>query len=291
MLHTLLYFLALFCLSTSPNWAKLNQMPVETLGFYRLTIAALLIGLFLLVRSRWRAESRSARSLLWPLLSGLFFFLHLWTYKYAAKNTSVSNTMIIFSSNPIWASIGAMLFFKEHFARRLLLSYAMAIVGIYLLVAGEFRVPPTLQSGDMAAVFSAFLYAAYMLTGKKARQSYGNIHFAFIQYTTGALLFLGCVFWTDRSLTGHDATSWWSVFGLVLLPTLLGHLSLTYLVNHMDLSLMTCGKLIEPVLASVIAYIVFSEQLAPMAWLSFCLTAGAVLVLFAPQLQRIIVRR
>lgn len=284
MPHTLLYFLALFCLSTSPNWAKLNQMPVEILGFYRLSIAAGLLGLYLMYRQGWKFKVSADKSLFWPLLSGVFFFLHLWTYKYAAKNTSISNTMIIFSSNPIWASLGAIVFFRERYEKRLILAYMLAFAAIYLLVAEQFQLVHSFNQGDLSAVFSALFYAAYMLAGKRARQQFQNLVYAFVQYSIAALLFLVCVGWQGQAFSGYDATSWLAVGGLILMPTLLGHLSLTYLVNHMNLSLMTCGKLIEPVLASVIAFYIFNERLSAMAWFSFLLTAMAVLILFSPQL-------
>src|SRR4051812_18139925 len=96
MLRTLLYFLALFCLSTSSNWAKLNHMPVDVLGFYRLGFAALFLGIWIFIIKRIKLP-RFDRQLAWVVVSGLFFFAHLWTFKYSAKNTSISNGMIIFS--------------------------------------------------------------------------------------------------------------------------------------------------------------------------------------------------
>ncbi|MEQ1721904.1 MAG: DMT family transporter [Pseudobdellovibrio sp.] len=284
MLHTSLYFLALLCLSSAPNWAKLNNMPVEVLGFYRLSIAAALLGIWLIIKHPL-PKPKFNKTILWVILSGTFFFLHLWTYKYAAKNTTVSNTMVIFSSNPIWASLGAVIFFKEILSRRIIFAYLLALSGIYLLVAHDLNLSSGTSLGDWAAVASAAFYAAYMLTGKKARHYYDNIYYAVIQYSVAATLFGICVFANDSSLSGYDTISWVSVMGLVLLPTLLGHLSFTYLVHHMNISLMTCGKQIEPVLASIMAFFIFHEKISEYAWISFSLTLLSVLILFYPQLK------
>lgn len=284
MPHTLLYFLALFSLSTSPNWAKLNQMPVEVLGTLRLGIAAALLGLWILYRKH--RLPKISKSFIWVLLSGSFFFLHLWTYKYAAKTTSVSNTMILFSSNPVWASLGSIIFFGERLKLRLIISYLLALVAIYLLVAHDFVFDPRTIYGDWSALLSAFFYAAYMVTGKKARHHYDNTIYAFFQYGICSLLFLLCVTQTGASFSGYSAISWYAVAGLVLMPTFIGHFTLTYLVKHMDLSILTCGKLIEPIIASILAYYIFRETLSPNAWISFLLTAMAVLVLFSPSLLK-----
>ena len=288
MPHILIYFLALLSLSTSPNWAKLNHMPVEVLGFYRLGIAALLLALWILAKKQlWKTQNNPpinwfSKATMWAIVSGFLFFLHLWTYKYAAKNTSISNTMIIFSSNPIWASIGAITFFGEKISKQLVFSYFLALLGVYILVAHEFNLASGINYGDWSAVISALFYAAYMLTGKKARHHFDNVNYALIQYATCAVFFGFCILGTEASITGYDLTSWLAVGGLVLLPTFLGHFSFTYLVKHMNLSIMICGKLIEPMLASIIAYFVFREKISPYAWVAFALTGASVLVLFAP---------
>lgn len=285
MLHTSLYFLALLSLSSAPNWAKLNHMPVEVLGFYRLGIAAALLGLWLAFKQPL-PRPKFNKNILWVIASGAFFFLHLWTYKYAAKNTSVSNTMILFSSNPIWASIGAVAFFKEHINSRIIVAYLLALIGVYLLVAHDLKLSTQINYGDWSAVISALLYAAYMLTGKKARHYFENTYYAVIQYSIAALLFGLCIWAEDSSLGGYDKVSWISVAGLVLLPTFLGHFSFTYLVQHMNISIMTCGKQLEPVLASIMAYFIFHEHISEYAWISFSLTLLSVIILFYPALRR-----
>ncbi len=288
MLHTLLYLLALFSLSTSSNWAKLNKMPVEVLGFYRLGISALLLGIFILLSKKHLHKIKLDSNFIWAVASGAFFFLHLWTYKYAAKNTTISNTMIIFSSNPVWASIGAIVFFKEQIEKRLYWAYFFALSGVFLLLAHDFGMHQNLNLGDASAVISAAFYAAYMLTSKSARRFYDNLNYALIQYSVCALLFAFCIPITNSSLTGYDSTSWLAVAGLVALPTFLGHFSFTYLVKHMNIAMMTCGKLIEPLLASLIAYYLFQEKLGGYAWLAFLLTSISVLILFYPGLKSLL---
>lgn len=285
MLHTLLYFLALFSLSTSSNLAKLNQMPVEVLGFYRLGIASLLLGLWLLYKKNKSFFSVNNNiNIKWAVASGFFFFLHLLTYKFAAKNTPIAHTMIIFSSNPIWSSLGAVLFLNEKIEKRLYLAYFLAIFGIYTLISHELRMTSVFNWGDFSALISAVFYAAYMLTGKKARTHLDNDHYAFIQYLICAILFGLCVVGSPAQLMGYDNNSWITVLGLVFIPTFLGHFSFTYLVKYMNISLMTCGKLLEPLIASLIAYFLFKETVSPNSWLAFFLTGLSIMVLFFPSL-------
>jgi drug/metabolite transporter (DMT)-like permease len=285
MLHISLYFLALFSLSTSPNWAKLNQMPSEALGFYRMAGAAALLMLYLLATKKLK-KIKFDSSFHWAMASAFFFFLHLWTYKFASKNTLVSNTMILFATNPIWATLGGQLFFRESIKPRLAFSYLLALIGVFMLVAENLKLSPDNHLGNIMALISAFLYATYMLASKKARLHMTNINYALIQYSGAAVCFIFAVLVTDAPLTGYSDVSWWAVLGLIALPTFLGHFSFTYLVKHMNLGLMTCGKLIEPILASFFAYFLFNEHLGENAIYAFILTGVSVIILFWPTITK-----
>ena len=56
-------------------------------------------------------------------------------------------------------------------------------------------------------------------------------------------------------------------------------------MNYMNLAVMTCGKLIEPVIASIIAFLVFNETLDSATYVAFACTAIAILNLFWPQIK------
>lgn len=294
MAHIVIYFLALFSLSTSPTWAKINQMPPEILGFWRLFIATVLLFAYLTYKKRalnlFRGpdgpSNQVNRNIFWVILSGFFFFLHLWTYKYASKHTLVSNTMILFATNPIWASLGAVLFFKEKLKWHVGLAYVLAFSGLGYFLYESLHFAPDQKWGNWSAMISALFYAIYMMAGKRARADYENSLYSFYQYLTCAICFgITSLLTGAKFIEGYTLISWIAVLGLVFIPTMLGHLGLTYLVKYMDLSLLTCGKLIEPVLASILAYFVFNEVLMDGAGIAFILTATAVFVLFWPQIK------
>ncbi len=283
MLHTLLYFLALLSLSTSSIWAKLNQMPASVLGFWRLSLASLLLGLFVFAvkKTPW---PKLEKKLLWVVLSGAFFFAHLWSYKYAAKHTLIANMMILFATNPLWTTIGSVLFFKEKLSRSLWLAYIFAAFAVAILVHKQFQFGGESLYGDLAALSSAFFFACYMLSGKSARAHYSNLVYASIQYATCAVLFLLAALINNETFTGYSEISWIAVMGQIVFPTFLGHFISTYLMSYMKLSVMSCGKLIEPVIAAVIAYFLFQEGLTFEALIAFIFTALSLLILFAPQI-------
>jgi drug/metabolite transporter (DMT)-like permease len=157
-----------------------------------------------------------------------------------------------------------------------------------VLVSKDLNLNQSINYGDWSALISSMLFAGYMLSGKKARHHYDNNFYAVIQYLVCAVCFLVAVGLTGADLTGYDDVSWYSIAGLVFISTFLGHLSFTYLVKFFELGLLTCGKLIEPVFATIIAYYMFGETLTYHTAIAFALTAGSLVILFYPVLKRAI---
>lgn len=285
-----LFLLAITCLSQSSTWVRLAEAPALMLGFWRLLGGAIIM----LAIAYWTSFRHQAWRDLVPkqgrkstLLAGIFFFLHLWTYALAAQNTSIANCMILFAVNPLFTAIGSYLVFKEKLNPRLGFAYLFAALGIYQLVNLNIDFRSNGSFGDTSALVSAIFYSAYILSGKKARQSMTNPVFSLGLYVSGAALFLATALAQGIPLLHYPPITWLSVGCLVVLSTLLGHGIFTYLLGHMNINWMSCGKLIEPVLASLIAFVLFKESLSPNTVTAYALTAVAVVILFAPWKKKI----
>lgn len=281
MPHILLYLIALLSLSTSASWAKLNQMPSEVLGFWRLIIAGVLLSLWVFGVKKTQLP-KFEKKIFWVILTGTFFFGHLWSYKFASKNTSIANTMILFATAPVWSTIGSIVFFGEKLTLRVVIAYILASCGVITLVYNQIHFQQTIVNGDVSALVSALFYALFMLAGKKARNDYSNLVFSSVQYLICAFLFLIASIACKDNFFGYSDISWFAVAGQVLIPTFLGHFLFTHLVKTMNLSLMTCGKLIEPIFGAIIAYFLFKENLHTESYIAFALTASSLIILFAP---------
>ena len=165
------------------------------------------------------------------LVSGTFFFLHLWTFFYASKHTSIANCMVIFSINPLLTAAGAYLFFKEKFTLRLALAYVFAFAGIFWLVRNSISFDPEKVSGDLMALLSAVLVSVYLLSGKKLRHSMNNFNFSVLIYSICAAWFFATGALKGINFLQQTSTTWLAIAGLVVIPTLLGHSLFMYLIT------------------------------------------------------------
>jgi drug/metabolite transporter (DMT)-like permease len=195
--------------------------------------------------------------------------------------------MILFATNPIWTSLGNIIAFKEPITRRMIISFTVAFIGIVLLTKDQLSTSSDHTLGNLSAIVSAFLFAVYLISGKKARTQMSNLNFAIVMYAICGFFFLMASLLSGAPfISNYSAISWLSVAGLIIVPTLLGHFLFTYVMSWMNLAVMTCGKLIEPVIASFIAYFIFREKITIMTYVAFVFTSFAIINLFWPQIKR-----
>jgi drug/metabolite transporter (DMT)-like permease len=284
--HLVLFFLSLLCLSQAATLVRLANTQPEVIGFWRLLGAGLILMPFAYHHHAYKPlKTSSTKEWFWILLSGVFFFAHLWTYFYAAHNTRIAHCMIIFSTNPLFTAIGARLFFNEKLNWKLGVSYALAIAGLLQLFSGDswdLSLKPESLYGDLASLFSAILYSGYLLTGRRVRSKFSNLAYASLIYLTASICFLGMGVGRQIDFFNHPAITWWAILGTIVFPTLLGHAIFTYLLKEMNINLMSCGKLIEPVLSSIAAWLLFNEELKNHTFIAFAFTASSILIMFVP---------
>jgi drug/metabolite transporter (DMT)-like permease len=270
-------------------------VPINIFGFWRLLIASSIVFLIYKLKTSHMfnknkkintSKNINLRDVFLLIILGVIFFSHLWTFFYAAKNTKIANAMIIYSVNPIFTALGSYMFFSEKFSWKLFFSYLFAFAGILLIFSGGFEFNSSRFWGDGSALLSALLFAIYALLSKQLRQKFDNTLFASLVYLSTSLCFGITGLFMDQPFFENDYSGWVTILASVAIPTLMGHALFTYLMNHLSLNKMTLGKLIEPVIASIVSFLIFKEAISSTTVTSFVLIAFAVLLSFIPEKRR-----
>jgi len=93
-------------------FVKWANAPGPVSGFYRVTIAALVLALPFGVEARRRAPL-SYRHVALALLAGLFFAGDLAAWNTSILITSAANATLLANTSPLWVGLGALWLFKE----------------------------------------------------------------------------------------------------------------------------------------------------------------------------------
>ena len=272
-----LFLIAIVSLGHASLFARAAQAPPEVVGFWRMIGAALILFPFAL-----RYANVNRKQILLSFIAGFFFFIHLWTFIFAAQHTKIANCVVLFAVNPVFTSIGHWFLDGVRPRWKTLFAYAAAGAGVLIALHNKTSFAAFPLQGDLLAVVSAGFFSAFILTGNAARKNLNNLVFSPIVYFSAAVCFLVCAVLRSIPLLPWPLESWAAILGYILVPTLLGHTLYTYLLSHVRIHVMSFGKMIEPLVAIVSAWFLFSEKPGEEILLSFVFTAVATLLILWP---------
>lgn len=284
-MNIFLYLLALLSLSQAANLIRWTDTHALTIGFWRLIGASAIMWAVYAWSQRKQTASippLSKRQKLLLFACGSCFFAHLWSYFYGVQNTSIANAMILFSLNPLFTAVLAKKWVGDSVSPEVKWSMLFGFLALALLLFPHSSQTQQSWLGGASALLSAAFYSLYVLSGKIIRKEVSNKLFMANVYLVCGSWFGIFILLTGAPTTGQSDNFWPGIAALILFPTLLGHGLFTYLVKELNINWMSCGKLIEPAVASLVAYWLFTESPSPTTWIAFAFTAIAVVLLYLP---------
>ena len=254
--------------------------PIQIVSL-RITVAALAFSLLLLIKdhSGFRIAWRDL-----PLFLGLGFGSILFftvCYFSAITIMPLSTAAILLYTSPIWIMLMSVLFFRERLNRIKLIALALAFAGC-VLVSGISGEGLTL-TGLLLGLGSGIGYGLYSILGTIALRKYSPYTvttYTFLFAAAGSWLVCGAADMTTKFSAADN------LIGLLLFCVLTGLVTavipfLAYTLGLRTVEASRAGILatIEPLVATLVGIVVFSEPLTLLSGLGIVLILAAVVLL------------
>ncbi len=271
----IILFIGVFFTSISSILIKYTVSHPFAVSFYRMLFAFLLMTPFFLAGLlRRRYTLPGARDLVRILLAGLFLGAHFATWISSLRYTSVASSVVLVSTHPVLVLLLGALFLKEAVPPGGWIYVALVVAGTALLSAGDIGGGREMLLGDLLALSGGVCVALYILIGRSVRARVSLVPYTFMVYGISALVLLIIMLIAGVPLAGYPPGELSLFFALALFCTLGGHSLYNYALKYLAAGLVSVSVLMEPVIATVLALILFQEMPAPFSF------AGAVLIVY-----------
>ncbi|HLO89393.1 MAG TPA: DMT family transporter [Nostocaceae cyanobacterium] len=198
-------------------------------------------------------------------ISGRF----LWTI--SLYETTVANAMILNSSTPLFTALGGWLFLRQSFGVKFIIGLVVAIVGSITLELGELQKVNINLIGDGAALLSSVFFAANLLIVEKIRNKFSSSQILLSRCLVGTASVLPIVLLFEDNILPTTTLGWITVICMAAIGEMIGHGLLVYSVKFFPSSFVAITMLLEPIIAIILAWIIFSEGLGTLTWLALAL--------------------
>ena len=256
-------FVGVLALGSSAILIRLADAEPLAIAAYRMGGGALLLLPFTLrnVLNEWGALAMQEK-IIW-MGSGAFLAFHFAFWIESLSHTSVASSVVLATTNPIFAGIGGIILLGEREGRNFWLGVVMAIGGSAVLALSDFMGWAGSFWGNSLALAAAVMASAYMLCGRKLRVKIPVATYVTGCYGFSGILLIGAAFILEQPLSGYSNDTWLLLFAMILVPTLVGHTSVNYALGHLYPGKVALAVVGEPLVATGLAWWLLQEVPTP----------------------------
>jgi drug/metabolite transporter (DMT)-like permease len=272
-------FIGFLAVSTSSILIKLarqENVPALVIAAYRLAFATLILSPLVLRRHFVDLKRLTRPDWLVALASGLFLTLHFATWISSFDYTSVTSSVVLVTTGPIWVALASWFIFRERLSRSIVIGLLVTVLGGVVIgladacdpqtgVCSGFAIGGTQLWGDALALMGAWMVTGYLLIGRHLRDRMPLLVYIFIVYGTAAIGLIVIVALSGQSFLMDQVGKVFSpqAFGwlilLALAPQLLGHSAYNYALRFLSPTYVAIITVAEPIGASILAFIILHE--------------------------------
>jgi len=270
-----------------------NDVPSMVIATFRLSIASFLLWLFVLP-SRKKVLLGILKSNYWSLIiSGLLLALHFACWITSLQHTSVMSSVVLVTTTPIWVAILSPIFLKEKMSFRIGMGLIIALAGSILITMGQncdfvdqkilcsfddLSFSSNIIIGNMLAIFGAFAAAGYVMIGRKLRKTVDFSSYILWVYSISSVVLLFFTVLFGYKLWGYSLKAYFFMMLLAIIPQLLGHSLLNWLLGFLPAIYVAISLLGEPIGSSLLAFIFLQESPTIIEIIGACIILAGILV-------------
>jgi len=240
--------IGIFGIGSSGPLIALSAMPVPTLIFWRNLGGSLMTLPFAL---RHKLDRTGVK---WAVLAGVVLAVHFVGFFLSMRMTSVTAGTAIVATQPIFAAFFVKLT-GGHIPTKAWFGMLISFSGVLLVTGIDLRLDRRSFMGDIAALLSGALAAAYMLIGSRAQKTLATTSYTTICYFICAATALPMALLLGYEIIGFVAREWWILLGLILGAQILGHTMFNITLKRVSPAVVSMIVFFEVPVAALVAWI------------------------------------
>jgi len=232
------------------------------ISFYRMLWSAMIFGIIVQVRTRrlpfysplvWRER--------WLIFfAGILLALHFVTWIFSLQLTTIAHSLVILSSQPVFALVLSPIILKEKGGWRALIAVIITVIGVLLIGWQDFGFEMEHVWGDFLSLVSALFVTLYIFIARYLRGRIELLPYLMMVYGSAALTLIAVNLFGNFPIINYPLKIHFLMLMLAIIPTGIGHSLLNWSARKIEVYKVNIASLGELVFASIMAYIFFGEK-------------------------------
>ncbi len=226
-----------------------------TIAFWRMAGASMLLWAHAPLKPQGPLNQKHMTPV---IIAGVFLALHFTFFYSAVKLVPIANATLFATLAPVFTLIYERFILKRKLPIGALIGLWLAIGGAVLVQVSALKFGSEEVLGNLMALASSVFMSVVLIIAERMRNTNTTIQYTRWVYLFAALALglIGLISGIDLRFTLPDA-KW--ILALVILPTLIGHNSMSYAVKYLRPTIVGSMPFGEPILATILAWLLFGE--------------------------------
>lgn len=267
-------------ISSTSAFVRVADVAPTVSAFYRMFFGGLMLLLLLrAVNAPWRPRTRLLLALSIPAAA---FALDLMAWHRSIHLVGPGLATLIGNLQVFFMALAGVLLYRERPGSRFLIGVGLAFAGLWLLVGRSWsEVGAGFQWGVWLGVFTALMYAIYMLSFRRIQQrepSASPMYLLCWCSLVCAVMLGGAGVVEGHGFVIPNLKSWGALIGLALFGQVLGWLLISYALPRLDASMVGLLLLLQPLLAFGVDVALFGRATDGLDWAGLVLSALGIFI-------------
>ena len=265
-----------------------QEMPSLVIAAFRLGLASVLMTPFVLRKHGNEIRAINRADWLRIAAAGLLLAIHFASWITSLEYTSVSSSVVLVTTTPIWVALFSPFILKERSSRMTVIGLAVAIAGgMIVSLAGDCVIsssglachPGSEQTstnalfGNALALLGAICAGCYLIIGRILRKTVDLSVYVYCIFACAGLFLILFALLAGKSFYPYSLAAYAFCLALAVFPQIVGHTSLNWALAYLPVGMVAIVLLGEPVGSTILAAIFLKE--IPTVWE---LTGGIIIL-------------
>ncbi len=271
----------------TPIFGKICVAEISPLsfGFFRFGTAAILFYITLKAKKLNLKFEKQDYPLLF-LLSFLCIPFNQFFFLTGIKMTYAAHSGIIYSLNPVYAYIAAVLMKNEKFYYSKLFAILLTVAGVFFVFYEGFskNTGSNIVNGDILLLFAVLSFSLYLTLGKKIIDKYGALKVSTFVFVTGIIMYIPLFIYDLPNFT-LDLLTYKGIIGFVFLSVIVAYFAYFawyYALKTIKVSKLTTVSNISPLITVLFSIIFLGETVS-----FYFIIGGAVAIIGVFMMHRV----
>tara|TARA_B100000131_G_scaffold257852_1_gene252992 strand:+ start:272 stop:1099 length:828 start_codon:yes stop_codon:yes gene_type:complete len=250
----------MLAVSTSPIIARyLNHLSPITIGLWRMMIAALIMSVY--GYYKYDLKPINSDNKVKVIAAGILLGIHfaLFYGAIALMPNNIANATVFGTMAPLFA-LFIEIYFGKSISKNLIFGLLIVLLGSSIMFISDFSMNNDLTLGNILAIACSICFAFVFILSDQVRKTDSSFNFSKNVFIYASITLFLIAISRGIPFLSISLNDFIFLFILGVVPTIIGHSVLYYLVNYLRPTIVASIPLGEPFIATIFAWFLFDHQ-------------------------------